>query len=172
MADKNANSVDKIRDLIFGTQIKDFEEKFSSLDNTLELLEDKMTKAFNASHDKLRKETRSALDVLEKKIDNLSSNTQKESTKLKELIDTTDKSLQVQLSHQKEKFALKLKAIKETAEDDNKKMAANMAVMQSEIEATLEKNLSTLSDEKLSRDSMAKMLLDVAMKIEGKNTGK
>ena len=172
MADKNVNSVDKIRDLIFGSQIKDFESKFNQLNDTLNMLEDKMTKAFNESHAKLEKETKHSLDLLVKKVDDLSSSTQKERTKLKDLIDTTDKSLQEQLAHQKDKFVTKLKIIKENVEDDNKKIVDNMVAMKSEIQATLEKNLSSLSDDKLSRDAMAQMLLDVAKKIQGTKTEK
>jgi chaperonin cofactor prefoldin len=167
MSDKNANNVDQIRDLIFGSQIKDFEAQFNQLNDTLKVLENKMTKTFNESHVKLQKETERSLEVLEKKIDNLSSSTQKERTKLKELIDSTDENLHEQLSNQKDEFATKLKIMKENVADDNKKMAENMKAMQSEIQATLEKGLAGLSDDKLSRDSMAQMLLDVAMKIQG-----
>jgi len=172
MSEKNVNSVDKIRDLIFGTQIKDFEARFNELNDTLNVFEDKMTKAFNQSYSKLEKETKHSLDLLTKKIDDLSSSTQKERTKLKELIDTTDKSLQEQLAHQKDKFVTKLKIIKENVENDNKKIVDNMAVMQSEIEATLEKNIASLSDDKVSRDSMAQILLNIAKKIQGKKTEK
>lgn len=167
MSEKNANNVDQIRDLIFGNQIKDFEAQFNKLNDTLKVLEDKMSKAFNESHTKLQRETERSLELLEKKIDNLSSSTQKERTKLKELIDTTDESLQQQLRNQKDEFATKLKNMKENVADDNKKMAENMSAMQNEIQATLEKGLASLSDDKLSRDSMAQMLLDVAMKIQG-----
>jgi hypothetical protein len=46
-----------------------------------------------------------------------------------------------------------------------------MAAMQKEIQATVEKGLGTLGDDKLSRDSMAQMFLDVAMKIQGSDLG-
>ncbi len=167
MSDKNANNVDQIRDLIFGNQIKDFEAQFNQLNDTLSIMETKMTKAFNESHAKLQKETERSLEVLEKKIDNLSTSTQRERTKLKELVDSTDENLHEQLANQKDEFATKLKIMKENVADDNKKMAENMASMQKEIQATLEKGLAGLSDDKLSRDSMAQMLLDVAMKIQG-----
>ena len=142
MSEKNANNVDQIRDLIFGNQIKDFEAQFNQLNDTLKVLENKMTKAFNESHAKLQKETERSLELLEKKIDNLSSSSQKERAKLKELIDTTDESLQEQLTNQKDEFATKLKMMKENVADDNKKMADNMTAMQSEIQTTLEKSLS------------------------------
>ena len=167
MSDKNANNVDQIRDLIFGNQIKDFEAQFNKLNDTLKVMEGKMTKAFGESHTKLQKETERSLEVLEKKIDNLSSATQRERTKLKELIDSTDENLHEQLMNQKDEFATKLKIMKENVADDNKKMAENMVAMQKEMQTTLEKGLAGLSDDKLSRDSMAQMLLDVAMKIQG-----
>lgn len=167
MSDKNVNNVDQIRDLIFGNQIKDFEEQFNTLNDTLNAMESKMTKSFSESHTKLQKETERSLEVLEKKIDNLATSTQRERTKLKELIDSTDVNLQEQLTNQKDEFATKLKIMKENISDDNSKMSEAIKSMQNEIQATLSKGLGTLSDEKLSRDSMAQMLLDVAMKIQG-----
>lgn len=171
MSDKNANNVDQIRDLIFGNQIKDFEAQFNTLNETLKMMEEKMTKAFSESQSKLQKETERSIEVLEKKIDNLSSSTQRERTKLKELIDTTDENLHEQLTNQKDEFNTKLKIFKENVADDSKKMTENIKAMQNEIQATLNKGLAGLSDEKLSRDSMAQMLLDVAMKIQGTDVG-
>jgi len=167
MSDTNTNNVDQIRDLIFGSQIKDFEAQFNKLNNTLKILEEKMSKSFQESHTKLQKETERSLEVLEKKIDNLSSSTQKERSKLKELIDTTDETLQEQILNQKDEFATKLKIMKENVADENKKMSENMNALRKEIETTLEAGLNSLSDDKLSRDSMAQMLLDVAMRIQG-----
>jgi hypothetical protein len=71
------------------------------------------------------------------------------------------------LRNQKDECVTKLKIMKENVADDNKKMAENMKTMQSEIQSALNRGLSVLSDDKLSRDSMAQMLLDVAMKIQG-----
>jgi len=167
MSEKNANNVDQIRDLIFGSQIKEFEEKFNQLNATLQSVEEKITKAFNESYDKLQKETERSLEALEKKIDNLATSTQKERSKLKELIDTTDDTLHDQLNNQKDEFATKLKIMKENAADENRKMLDNIQVMKAEIQTAVEAGLSSLSDDKLSRDSMAQMLLDVAMKIQG-----
>jgi len=172
MSNKNTNKVDKIRDLIFGNQIKDFEAKFEQIDETMHTLEEKITKALNESHHRLEKQTARSLEILETKIDKLSSSTHKERTKLKEHIDMTDKNLQDQLDEQSDKFVTKLKIIKENIAHDNEKMSEEMRVMQREIQATVERNLSSLSNEKLSKDSMAQMLLDVAMKIQDKDDTK
>ena len=167
MSDKNTNNVDQIRDLIFGNQIKDFEAQFEKLNNTLSVMEEKMTKSFGEAHAKLQTETERSLELLEKKIDTLSSSTQKERTKLKELIGNTDENLHEQLTNQKDEFAAKLKIMRDNVTDDNNKMTEKISAMQKEIQVVLEKGLAKLSNDKLSRDAMAQMFLDVAMQIQG-----
>ncbi len=167
MAEKNMNNVDQIRELIFGSQLKEFEEKFNTLSKTLQSVEEKVLQTFRESHSKLEKETSRSLEALEQKIDNLAEATQKERAKLKELIDTTDDALQAQLKSQKEEFLTKLKIMKENVEDENQKMNDNLLTMKKQIEAALNEGLANLGEEKLSRDAMAGMLLDVAMKIQG-----
>ncbi len=55
--------------------------------------------------------------------------------------------------------------------DENQKMEENLNMMKADIQATLEAGLDKLADAKLSRDAMAQMLLDVAMKIQGTDVG-
>ncbi len=171
MSEKNANNVDQIRDLIFGSQIKDFEEKFNHFSASLKSTEESMRRTFEESHSKLQKETERSLHALEKKIDNLSNTTQKERTKLKELISTTDETLHDTINNLKDEFDTKLTIVKENISDDNTKMSQNIESLKNDIYNTLEAKLATLSDAKLSRDSMSQMLLDVAMKIQGTDMG-
>ena len=167
MTEKNLNNVDQIRDLIFGNQIKDFEEKFTQLNNTLQITETKITKLLNESHSKLKKETDRSLEMLEKKIDNVSSTSNKGRINLKELIGTIDESLQGMFVDQKDEFDTKIKTIKENLSDDNQKMSNELNALNVEIKNILKEGLATLEESKLSRDSMAQMFLNVAMKIQG-----
>jgi len=73
------------------------------------------------------------------------------------------------LSNQKDEFVTKLRILKENVADENDKIAENLRQMREELEQTLREAIAGLSDEKLSRDSMAQMLLDVAMKIRGQD---
>jgi len=167
MADKSMNNVDQIRDLIFGSQLKEFDERFETLNKTIRNVEEKMVQTFKEAHVKLQRETERSVEALEQKIDNLSTITQKERNKLKELIDTTEETLQVQIKNQKDEFLTKLKIMKENMEDENEKINQNLTQMRTQIENMLHEGLSDLGEEKLSRDMMAGMLLDVAMKIQG-----
>ena len=171
MAEKNMNNVDQIRELIFGPQMKEFEEKFDALGKTVKEVEKRILSSFHEAHNKLQKETERSLEALEQKVDNLATATQKERTKLKELIDTTDETLQTQIHNQKNEFLTKLKIMKENIEDENVKMNEKLREMKEALESSLNEGLTNLGNDKLSRDAMAGMLLDVAMKIQGTDVG-
>jgi len=167
MSDKKVNNVDQIRDLIFGSQIKEFDEKFNQMNANIKSLHEEIKRNFQESHNKLQKETERAAEVLEKKIDNLSTTTQKERTKLKELIGTVEESLQDKMGLQKDEFDTKLKITKENISDEHQNISASIRATRDELNQLLQSGLSTLSDDKLSRESMSQMLLEVAMKIQG-----
>ena len=167
MSDKKVNNVDQIRDLIFGPQIKEFDERFNQLDAKIKSIHEGILHTFRESHSRLQKETERSLEVLEKRIDNLSSSTQKERAKYKELIEIVDDGLQNKLELQKDEFDTKLKITKETIEDENQKLSASLQAIRDELNYTLQSRLASLSEDKLSKESLAQMLLEVAMKIQG-----
>ncbi len=167
MSEKNVTNVDQIRDLIFGTQIKDFEEKFRQQEQMIKRMEEKMTTTFLESYHKLQKETERALEALERKLDNLSASSHREKVKLRELLTTTDEVLRGQINDNKDECITKLKVLKENVADENQKTIESMRLMRQEIKELLAVKLTALSDEKLSRDAMAQMLLDVVMKMQG-----
>ena len=169
MDDKNLNNVDQIRDLIFGSQIKDFEDKFAQLNSMLETAEKKIDKSIYDTNLKLQIQTERSIEALEKKIDNISTLAHRERVKLKELISATDESLQEQFANQKDEFATKIRIIKNSVEDDNRKMQENLQVIKNDIENSLKSGLSTLNEDKLSRDIMSQFLIDMAIKVQGTN---
>jgi len=166
MSDKNANNVDQIRDIIFGSQIKDFQVQFMQLNDALKNMEDEIERSFDESNIRIQKKTERAFEILETKISNLSIFVENERIKLKELIDGIDENFHKQLAEQKEEFDTQFKMIKKDIVDDNTKMKEYIEIMQQEIQSTLEKNLIGLSNDKFSRDSIAQKFLDIATKIQ------
>ncbi len=163
----NLNNVEQIRDIIFGNQIREFDTRLNKLDDDIKSLEQKMIKAFSRSHIKLRTETERSMEVLEKMINSFAITAQQDRIKIKEMIDSTDTNLQSQISNQKDEFLNKLRMMKDNMSDEKRRTSENMYNLQKEIENALNSGMSSLSDDKLSRDSMAKMLLDMAIKVQG-----
>jgi len=160
------NDVDQIRELIFGSQIKDFEVKFSQLNSKVDQMKEQSAKAINESYMKLHREIERSIDLLERKIDTVASSAQKEKSKLRELLDSTDEALQEQLATQKDEFLTKLQVMKEGVDDEHQQIDQDLKVMKQHIERNLEEGLKKLSDEKLSRDMISQALIDMAMKMQ------
>jgi hypothetical protein len=167
MSKKNGKNVDQIRDLIFGTQIREFEEKFNRLEEALHASEARLPQILDESLGKFKKKTERSLEALEAKFDHFSATALKERVKFKERVDATDESLQDQLSNHRDEFEIKLKLIKENMADDHKKISKDLVRMKKEMHGMIESHIAALTQEKLSRESLAQMLLDVAMKLQG-----
>ena len=167
MSNTNVNNVDQIRELIFGQQIKEFESRFDELSNELKALESRLSRRLEESVSKLSRESQRATEALDQKIDDLAEMTQKDRNKLKELIDTTDEALQTQVRNLKNELLNKLTITRENMEDESGKIREELDRMRREIETTLNRELESLDDDKISRNGLAEMLLDVAMKLQG-----
>jgi len=166
MSDKNLNTINEIKDIIFGNEKKDFEVQLMQLKDALKAIEDEIEKSFDASDMKLQKKSERAFSILETKISNISIFVENERIKLKELIDNLDINFQKELANQKEAFDAQLKMLKKQIAHDNEKMQESLNVMQHEIQLTFEKNLIELSNDKLSRDSIGQNFLDIVTKIQ------
>lgn len=171
MSEKNINNVEQIRDIIFGSQIKDFESRFDKLSDSIKQLEKKMTKALEESHNKLKSETTRSIEGIEKVISNLTSSTQNERNKLKELINSTESNLKEGLDNQKDELSTKIKILNDNVADENRRNLETINKIKEEIEESLNIGLSNLSNDKVSRDSISKLLLDMAMNIQGTDVG-
>jgi len=169
MSDKNINNVDQIRDLIFGSQLKEFDSRLTQWEMQIQELEKSILKSFNESYSKLRNETEQSIEILEKKIDNLDISSQKDRAALKELISTNEEALIEKINAQKNEFDTRIRIIKDNLSTQNQDTESSIFEMKRSIEELISQKVQTLSDDKLSRDSMAQMLLDVAMKIQGTN---
>ena len=167
MSNANVNNVDQIRELIFGQQIKEFESRFDELSNEMKALESRLSRRLDESFNKLSRENQRATEALDQKIDDLAEMTQKDRNKLKELIDTTDEALQTQVRNLKNELLNKLTITRENMEDESGKLREELERMRREIESVLNRELTNLDNDKISRNGLAEMLLDVAMKLQG-----
>lgn len=164
-----AENVEQIRDIIFGSQIKSFEQKLTQLNSSLKLVENKLTKMMYDSHLKLQKDSERSFGVLEEMIETLSQTVQKERLQTKELINTRDINLQAQVTSHNELLTRKFNIIKDTVSEEKRRSDEKLRLMRDEIQRSVEAELASLSQNKLSRASMSEMFLDVAMRLQDAN---
>lgn len=109
----------------------------------------------------------SNLELFGKIIEADAIRSEKERGKIRALIESNDVTLKGYFVTHKEEFNRKLKNLKESVLDEKKKNEAQIEILERELQTMIKEGLSTLGEEKLSRDAIAQLLLDMAMKIQG-----
>lgn len=162
----NAKNVEQIRDIIFGTQIKEFETKLTEFSLKLKSIESHLTQMIHLSHTKLKVENERSFTLIEQRMEALHSNVQQERMREKEQINVRDMHLQKQLKTQNEFLLKKLHFMKEYVEEEKKLSDEKIHRIQTELQREIEGELHSLSQNKLSRTVMSEMFLDIAMRLQ------
>ncbi|ANO52469.1 hypothetical protein [Woeseia oceani] len=160
----NAN-VDKIRDILFGGQMRDYEQRFTTLEKRLS------QNIENVGKD------------LERRIERLDTFAKREIEKLSEQIKTERKdriadskqgsgelnefSNQVEswFAEVEEKLTEEVKDIREAANEQNNELTALMRQTQEQLQASLDRQTGELSDSKVAREDLAALLTEVALRL-------
>lgn len=162
-----AGNVDKIREIIFGGQMKEYDTRFSRLEESL-----------RASLADLRESTRKRLDSLEasirKELDSLAEQDKREREDRFEAM----KKLSLEVKDNSETLLRKL-GDSDTRHSDNERAIRNDLAAQSsqlseeihrqaqELTATLERRFRELNAGKTDRIALAGMLNEVALRLRG-----
>jgi DNA anti-recombination protein RmuC len=167
MTEKNTNNVDQIRDLIFGSKIKEFESRFTLIEKKLAETEHEFIKRMNDLSVKMQRDAERTYEVLEKKLNNLMLSTQKERNNLRELIDTTEETLRTKISDQNEEFTTNFKVLKKSIDEQHQKLTTHIDTIRRELEAYLNEKIAAYDNDKLSKDMLVQTLIDAAIRIQG-----
>lgn len=164
-----SGNIDKIRDILFGTQMREYEKKFTRI-------EERLVKECN----NLRDETRKRLDALEtfiqREIESLVERLKKQQAEQnaaigelaqehKDAINSVEKRL-IQLDEQAAKSDRELR---QQIRDQSKNLEDEIRQKYAEILALLEREAQELRTDKPDRSALAAMFAEVAMRL---NPGK
>ena len=161
----DSGSVDKIRDILFGNQMRDFERRFSQV-------EERMAKATQG----LRDETYKRLEVLEQyfkeELGALKERLKAESDQrtaadkqLNNAIKTLAESLGKTISESEEKFASHTTELRQQILKQSKSLSADIQAKYEQASQELRLSADGLNDLKIDRSMLAEFLIDMATGI-------
>ncbi|HCY84624.1 MAG TPA: hypothetical protein DHV36_05760 [Desulfobacteraceae bacterium] len=167
----DAGSMDKIRDILFGNQARDYDKRFSRMENQL-----------NQEAAALRQELLKRIDTLEsyikqeiKDINTRIKNENAERTEsdaqiqkdLKEMFETLSKKL-----HQEEEnLAERSAELREQILEQSKQLSNDISTKHEQATQSLKQAAMELDDAKMNRADLSGFLLDIAMRISGDELG-
>jgi len=160
-----AGNVDKIRDILFGSQMRDYESRFARLEETLikETLEIRETnrRRFDQLESYIRKEFETVQTRLKAERDERSDGASQQSRELKELSESLSRRIR-DLDDRETNVERDLRSdLLQQARDLTEEIRAR----HDEMSTLLEKRVSELRDGKTDRAALATLFNEVALRL-------
>jgi len=159
-------NVDKIRDILFGSQMRDYDKRFGRL-------EERLAKAAEALRDDLKKRFDSLESFVQQEVESLHQRLKTEKAErvetLKDLTrETRDsaKSLDNRLSQVDEHLAAAQGDLRTRILDQSKTLLNEIHKAHSEMESSLEREAESLRNEKTDRAALADLLTEMALRLK------
>jgi hypothetical protein len=159
-------NVDKIRDILFGSQMRDYDKRFVRL-------EERLAKAADALRDDLKKRFDSLESFVQQEVESLHQRVKAEKSErvdsVKELTRETrdsSKTLEGRLSQLDEHLTSAQGDLRTRILDQSKTLSGEIRKAHTEMESALEREAETLRNEKTDRAALADLLTEMALRLK------
>lgn len=161
------NNVDKIRDILFGSQMRDYEKRFTRL-------EERMIKEVNTLREESRKRSDSIEDYIKKEMESMGDQLKEEQSAriesdkelAKELEDAT-KAFEKKTGKLDEQQSKNSRDLRQQILDLSKDLSDDIRKKHEETAAVLEQLAQELRSEKLDRAALSELFVEMAMRLSG-----
>lgn len=165
-------SVDKIRDILFGPQIKNYEARFIRLEETLARengqIKDMMARRFESLESFIKKETEALGNRLKAERDERTEVAKEIARDLK----STTEALTKKIAELDNKTAEAQSGLRQDLLAESRKLLDELRKRSDDLTALLERRCNELRADKADRALLAALLADMAMQISGEPEGK
>jgi chromosome segregation ATPase len=173
-AEQGAGNVDKIRDILFGSQIKNYEARFARLEETLARetseLKDTMRRRFESVEGFFRKEAETLSGRLKAEKEERNEGLKTIARDLKSASDLLGKKI-LELDN---KTAEEQSGLRQELMQESRKLLEEIRQKSDSLSALVERRADELRDRKLDRAALASLLTEVAVQLseDGAEGGK
>lgn len=160
-------NIDQIRDIIFGAQLREYDNRFDKIDSDLSMMQQDMQARIEQVKTILSGEMRTAIDSFEKKIKSITLNTQEESADLRQQIDRVNRKFSSSIEALDEAIDSQTSSIRDELSQTRERLSEETRTLKTQVFEELDRRFSMLRDVKVSRDDMAEILFELGMRLKG-----
>jgi hypothetical protein len=160
-------NIDQIRDIIVGSQLREYDTRFEHIETELSLVRQDMRDRVEQLRNAFSLELRAAVDSLEKKIKTVSLNAQDESADLRQQMDRINKKFSNTIEALDESVDKQTSLLKGEISETRVNLQEDVRNLRTHILEELDRQFSTLRDAKIARDDMAEILFELGMRLKG-----
>jgi hypothetical protein len=161
----DTGSVDKIRDILFGNQMRDFERRFSQVEERLvkatQDLRDETHKRLEALELFFKKELEALKNRLKAESDERTEGDKQLNNELKDASITLKKAV----AQAEETFSEHATELRQQILDQSKSLSAEIQSKNEQAADALRSRTSALDEAKIDRSTMAEYLIEMAMRL-------
>ena len=159
-------NVDQIRDIIFGSQMRDYESRFQRLEERL--LNELTTMRHETGNrvDALESYMRSELDALNNRLGKERDEREADDKELSEDLKKLSKELMRKLSHLDDSVASQNRDLREQLLTQSKSLSADINSTREQLNSALVQATNELQHSKTDRASLAELLSEMALRLK------
>ncbi|RQH19395.1 hypothetical protein D5R40_32520 [Okeania hirsuta] len=162
-------NIDKIRDIIFGSKLREYENRFEKLESELSLAKEETKNQIEKVKSAFSTELQATVDSIEKKIRNINlniQNTQEDVVETKQQIERVNRKIITTKEALNEIIDNQTTSLREDLSQTREKLQNDVSHLKTQIFEELEKRFSLLKDVKVSRDDLAEIMFEVGMRMK------
>lgn len=163
----DVGNVDKIRDILFGNQMREYEKRFNRLEKQVMKevydLRDESQKRMETFENYFKKE----MGILKDRLKSESGDRAESDKKLTHELEDTAASLAKKISQVEENLAERATDIQEQILEQSKKLTSDIQEKYDRAYRELKRGDEELADTKVDRSALSEFLLDMAMRVSG-----
>ena len=166
MRDRLGN-IDQIRDIIIGSQLREFNARFGKIETDVSLMEQEMRDRLEEVRTTLLGEIKFAAEAIDKKLKGAIASTQEEQLELRQQIDRSSKKFSTSIENLDKDIDTQTDSIRTQMTHSIGKLQEDVHTLRTQIFEQLDLRFATLTGVKVSRDDMAEILFELGMRLKG-----
>ncbi|MBD2664693.1 hypothetical protein B6N60_01897 [Richelia sinica FACHB-800] len=160
-------NIDQIRDIIFGTQIREYDNQLSKLEKHISLLQQEMRSQNEQLKLSFSTELKAAVENLEKKLKSISVTNQEEAADFRQQIDRLNRKFSTSIQSLDEELDKQTASIRDDFFQTKDKLQEDITALRDLVLEELDRRFSNLKQDKVSKDDIAETLFALGMRLKG-----
>ena len=160
-------SIDQIRDIIFGAQVREYNSRLERLESDLARFQRDTHDRIGQLKTSLSTDLRQSIDGLEKRLRSINSATQADNDELKQQIERLSKRLVSSTHDLDDAIDRQNQVLRGELTQTRDKLQGDLSSLRDRVLAEIDRRFSSLGDTKVSKDDMAETLFELGMRLKG-----
>jgi len=160
-------NVDQIREILFGSQSRELQERFDKLENSINSIHEQMRKKIEQTQTEFNSKIKNEVESISRKIKNITSQQQDEFADVRDDAIKQEKRIQNNLEILEDELNAKREQLQKQQDQNSTALRLEMESLRAELLQVVDAKVTELGINKLSRDDAADIMMEAAMAMKG-----